>query len=138
MLMWHFEICLEAKGKTTTNFKQIIFRMCVSTYVKSVSLLQSPSISDFGIEICKQKCVSCVILLVIGRNNLGASVENGMCLSFKVSYLWIRVFWDIALCCFRLIVLDLPSRASSQGKVVKIRRDSHLGGGCQGRGNFVV
>jgi hypothetical protein len=69
-------------------------------------------------------------------NILRASVEKVMYLSSKVSYLWIRVFWGVALCCFRLIVLDLPSRANSPGKVVKIRRDSLLGRGCQVRNVF--
>jgi len=70
---------------------------------------------------------------MIGMNIIGASVERGMYLSSKVSYLWIRAFWGVALCCFRLIVLDLPSRASSPGKVVKILRDSLLGRGSQVR-----
>jgi len=64
-------------------------------------------------------------------NIIGASVERGMYLSSEVSYLWIRVFCGVALCCFRVIVLDLPSKASSPGKVVKILRDSLLGRGSQ-------
>jgi hypothetical protein len=73
---------------------------------------------------------------MFGMNILEASVENGMYLSSKVSYLWIQVFWGVGLCCFRLIALDLPSRASSPGKVVKIRRENLLGRGCQGRNVF--
>ena len=71
-----------------------------------------------------------------GMNNPGGSVENGMYLSFRVSCLWIRVLWGVVLCCFRLNVLDLPSRASSAGNVVKTRRDSHLRRGCQVRNAF--
>lgn len=73
---------------------------------------------------------------MIGMNNPGASVENGIYLSFKVSDLCIRVLWGVVLSCFRLIVLDLPSRASIPGNVVKIRRDSRLGRGCQVRNVF--
>jgi len=67
---------------------------------------------------------------MIGMNNIGACVENGMYLSFRVSCLWIRFFWGVALCCFRLIVLDLSSWASSPRKVNKIRKDSLSGSGC--------
>jgi hypothetical protein len=69
-------------------------------------------------------------------NNIGASVENEMYLNFEISYLWIRVFWDVALCCFLLIVLDLPSWVSSPGKVIKIRKDNLLGRDCQVRNVF--